>query len=131
VESKIVIITPPDKIFNQNNSTLLIYPSTGIKKELQDILAESTQSQNIYIYEEQENHDYDWILTVSKMVDCVILDFDNCPHEMRMLSSYLISLPNTFWLTAEDTLCYSMLSPNRIYGLENIKNLIGGKIEEP
>ena len=131
MESKIVIITPPDKIFNQNNSTLLIYPSTGIKKELQDILAESTQSQNIYIYEEQENHDYDWILTVSKMVDCVILDFDNCPHEMRMLSSYLISLPNTFWLTAEDTLCYSMLSPNRIYGLENIKNLIGGKIEEP
>lgn len=131
MDNKILIITPPDKIFNQNLNCLMIYPSASVKKEMQDILANSTIEQNIYLYEpEEDEQDFDWLLTVSKMSEVVVLDIDNCPHPIRMLASYLISLPNTYWLTSEDWLCYSKLSPNRIYGLQDIQNLIGDTIEE-
>ena len=36
---KIILITPPDKIFNQNYSIALIYPSDAVKQQAQDILA--------------------------------------------------------------------------------------------
>jgi len=130
VENKILIITPPDKIFNQNQSCLLIYPGVEIKKQMQDLLASADTEQNIYIYEQEEDeHDFDWILTVSKMCNTVILDIDNSPYHIKMLSSYLVSLPNTYWLTSEDWLCYNKLSPNRIYSLEKIQDLLGGKVE--
>lgn len=131
MENKIVLITPPDKIFNQNPNCLLIYPSHAIKKQAQDILAKPKGHQNVYLYEvAEEDQDIDWLLTVSKFCDLVIIDLDNCPHEIKMLGSYLVSLPNTYWLTADDNLCYNKLSPNRIYGLDTIEHLIGDKVEQ-
>lgn len=132
MENKIVLITPPDKIFNQNRSTLLIYPSKTLKKEAQDILAESKTSQNIYMYEVEDGyeHDVDWLLSVAKFCETVVIDIDNCHKDIKMLASYLVSLPHTYWLTAEDTVCYNKLSPNRIYGLDTIEHLIGGTFEK-
>lgn len=129
--SKVILITPPDKIFNQNPNLLLIYPSSHIKDQLQQILANSQESQNVYIYNvEDEHHDIDWILSVAKMSDVVIIDIDNCPNNIKALSSYIVSLPQTYWLTAEDTFCYNKLSANRIYGLDAIENIIGGSFEQ-
>lgn len=132
MENKIILITPPDKIFNQNHSCLLIHPSNRIKEQAQDILSKSQGRQNIYLYEpeDEEQQDLDWLLTVSKMCDTVVLDLDNSSYEVRMYASYIISLPQTYWLTAEDSLLYNKLSPNRIYGLDVIEHLIGGNIEE-
>jgi hypothetical protein len=131
VENKIVLITPPDKIFNQNHSCLLIYPSKEVKQQAQDILSRSNGRQNIYLYDvDDEFQDLDWLLTVAKMCDVVVLDLDNCSYEVKMFASYIISLPHTYWLTAEDTLLYNKLSPNRIYGLDVIEHLIGGKLEQ-
>jgi len=130
VSNKILIITPPDKIFNQNTNVLVICPSDRIKEELQNILGTSQGGQNIYLYEpKEEQEDIDWLLTIAKMSEVVVLDLDNASYDVRLISSYLISLPQTYWLTNSDEACYNMLSPNRIYALDSIKEQIGGKLE--
>jgi hypothetical protein len=127
MDNKIILITPPDKLFNQNSSCLLIYPSDSVRKETQDILARSENGQNIYIYNvDEENIDVDWLLSVAKMSDVVIFDIDNSDEHVRALASYIVSLPHTYWLTAEDKWLYNKISANRIYGLDAIEHLIGG-----
>lgn len=131
MDNKVVLITPPDKLFNQNSSCLLIYPSDAVRKQTQDILAKSNGRQNIYLYNVgNDESDVDWLLTVAKMSDTVILDLDNSQEHVRVLASYLISLPHTYWLTSNDWMQYNKLSANRIYGLDAIEHLIGGYIEE-
>jgi len=130
VSNKILIITPPDKIFNQNTNVLVICASERTKEDLQNILGTSTGGQNVYLYEpKDEEEDIEWLLTVAKMSEVVILDLDNASYGVRQLASYLISLPQTYWLTNSDEACYNMLSPNRIYALDSIKEQIGGKLE--
>lgn len=131
VTDKILLITPPDKVHNQAKSCLMIYPNESIRTEYQNILAESTTAQNIYIYNpDEDNTDIGWLLDVANTVDVVVIDIDNCPQDVKMLASYLVSLPNTYWLTSEDTWCYNKLSMNRIYGLDTIQKLLGGNIEK-
>ena len=130
--SDILLITPPDKIFNQNSSCLLIYPTEAMRKEATEILADLTNPQNIYLYdvEEESDHDVEWLLSVSRFADISVIDIDNSSPVVRNLASYLVSLPNTYWLTQEDKSCYRMLSPNRIWGLDSIRNILGGLIEQ-
>jgi hypothetical protein len=93
-------------------------------------LANSEGHQNIYIYNvDEEDIDVDWLLSVAKMSDVIIFDYDNSPNHVRYLAAYIVSLPQTYWLTSEDRMLYNKLSPNRIYGLDAIEHLIGGKIE--
>jgi len=130
-ENKIILITPPDKIFNQNHSVLLIYPSDGVRQQAQDILAKSNGRQNVYLYNptNPEDEDVDWLLTVAKMTDVVMLDYDNSSEHVKVMASYLVSLSQTYWLTTDDWMLYNKLSPNRIYGLDVIEDLIGGQFE--
>ena len=131
MSDKILIITPPDRVYNQSRSCLMIYPSDSIREEYQNILAGSTVSQNIYLYNPaEEDKDIDWLLSVANSVDVIIFDIDNSSQDVKMLASYLVSLPNTYWLTAEDSWCYTKLSLNRIYGLDTINDLLGGKLEK-
>ena len=128
---KILLITPPDKIFNQNYSIALIYPSEFVKQQAQEILAKANGQQNIYLYNASEDDaDVDWLLSICKMSDVVVLDYDNCSEHVKVLASYIVSLPHTYWLTSEDKMLYNKLSPNRIYGLDIIENLIRGTNEK-
>jgi hypothetical protein len=130
MDNKLVLITPPDKVFNQNRSTLLIYPSESIKMQAQEILANAEGHHNIYLYSPKEDEvDVDWLLSVAKMSEVVIFDIDNSPVHVRYLASYIVSLPHTYWLTSDDKMLYNKLSPNRIYGLDTIEDLIGGSFE--
>lgn len=72
----ITILTPPEKIFNLNISYLLVSPSLLVKQQLQSILGKSDEDLNIFMYEAEET-DIDWLLSVSLMVDAVIIDIDN------------------------------------------------------
>jgi len=130
VSNNVILITPPDKIFNQNPSCLLIYPNDSIRKEFNDILLNSNNKQNVYLYNDENNIDVEWLLTTAKMCDFVIFDYDNSPEHVRVLGSYLISLPHTYWLTSDDWMLYNKLSTNRIYSLDAIETLIGGTFEE-
>lgn len=132
MSDKILIITPPDRVYNQAKSCLMIYPSDAIREEYQNILATSTNAQNIYLYNPQpeEDIDIDWLLAVASSVEVIIFDIDNSPKEIKMLASYLVSLPQTYWLTKDDSWCYNKLSLNRIYGLDAIYELLGGNLEK-
>jgi len=129
--SDILLITPPDKLFNQNPSILLVYPSEAAKLETQIYLANTTHTVNVYIYDKTENesHDIDWLLGVARYANCVYVEIDNCEPTVRDLCSYLVSFSNCYWLTNAENSVYNQLSANRIYDTQSINKIIGDKIE--
>ena len=118
------LITPPDIIYDKTTSILLIHPSKQIKNQLNDVLKDAQQNINIYLYEQEEEHD--WLLTLHRMCNFVVIDIDNSPSLTRDAISYFISFPKTFWFTNGDNVYYNKISNNRIYNLD----WIGGKLEK-
>ena len=121
--SKISVITPPDKLYNKSYSFVLIYPNDDIKEQLQTLIEDWKDPINVYMYEEEA---IDWLLDIVQSADTVILNLDDCDTQIRDLSSYLVSLPNVFWLTKAEVPVYNKLSVNRIYNLDTI----GGTVEQ-
>jgi hypothetical protein len=126
--SDITLITSPDKVFNQNESILLVFPSESTRASIQSFLAESEHPYNVYLYNEDNN--IDWLLSVHKFCNLCVLDLDNFPPELTKLVSYLISFPQTYWLTKGEHLYYNKLSVNRIYNFDFLKQWIGGDLVE-
>ena len=118
--TKINVITPPDIIHNQNKSFLLIFPNTDTRLEFQTFLEKYAKAINVYLYDPQEDGDKDiaWLLAMAKIVDYTIFDLDNTAIEEKKFASYIISLPNTFYLTKDDVTPYNKLSLNKIYDLK-------------
>ncbi len=128
--NKINLITAPDKLYNNDYSFLLIYPSDTVKEQFNNIIEKIDKTFNLYLYEhESDNHSPDWLLSLAREVDCVVLDIDNCPQEINKLASYFIAKSNTFWLTNGEDLFYNKISSNRIYNLDNLVEHIGGTLE--
>ena len=122
---KITLITPPDKLFNINLSYLLVKSSNYIKQQFQTILSQSIDDLNIFIYDEQDD-DMGWLLSVALQADCIIIDVDNCDPITTKFIALMLSQPNTYYITKDDTTPYNLISKNRIYNLdwivEQIKN---------
>jgi hypothetical protein len=118
--TKINIITTPDVIHNKSLSFLLVQPSSNVRDQFQNLLEKFDQPLNIYLYDPQtdEERTYDWLLNVTKFVDYTIIDIDNLDSIERNLASYIVSLPNTFYLTNDEFTPYNILSVNRIYNLD-------------
>lgn len=117
--TKINVITAPDILHNQNKNILLVNPSTEVRNDFQKYLENVGTSINVYLYDPQteEETDIGWLLAIAKICDTVILDLDQMPISEKKFSSYLISLPNVFYLTKDDVTPYNKLSLNRIYDL--------------
>lgn len=116
--TKINIITPPDILHNQNKSFLLIYPSSEVRNDFQKYLEQANDSLNVYLYDPQDDEiDIAWLLALAKICETVILDLDNMADIEKKFASYLISLPNVFYLTKDDVTPYNKLSLNRKYDL--------------
>ena len=120
----VLVITPPDKIFNQNNSILLIHPSDSTRESVETSLADVVNPYNVYLYTDNNEQDVDWLLSIAKFADLVIFDIDNCNSTTACLASYLVSLPRTYWITQYESV-YSYLSPNRIWDTDSIQHLLG------
>lgn len=124
------LITAPDRLFNNSISFLLIYPGTSVKEQFNNLLANSDQSFNVYLYEhESDTHEIDWLLSTHKLVDFTIIDVDNCPSEVRDIVSYFIADSKTYWLTKAEQMFYNKISNKRIYNLDYFANKIGGNFE--
>lgn len=121
--TQISVITPPDKLYNKAHSFVLIYPDDDIKEQLQNLIADWDIPVNVYIYEEEA---VDWLLDVVQSANAVVLNLDNADTQVRDLASYLVSLPNVFWLTKAEISVYNKLSVNRIYNLDKL----GGTVEK-
>jgi|TARA_R110001592_G_scaffold210103_1_gene461524 hypothetical protein len=118
--TKINIITPPDILHNQNDTFLLIYPSEELRSDFQTFLEKCDKPLNVYLYapEVEEEKDIAWLLAIARIANHTIFDVDNTELDTLKFASYLISLPNTFYLTKDDVTAYNKLSLNRIYDLE-------------
>jgi len=114
---KINLITPPDKLFNQNINYLLIKPSTETKIQFQQILSQLVDDINVFIFDEKET-DMDWMLSVAHQCDAVIIDIDNCDPVTKNFVSYLLSLPYCHYITTDELTPWNLISKNRIYNLD-------------
>ena len=113
--TKINLITPPDKLFNNTSNFLLIKPSTAVKVEFQKILANIDAEINVYLYEGEQN--IEWLLDVVHRADICILDIDNCDPVTKLFVSYILALDGVFYFTKDDQTPYQLLNKNRIYDL--------------
>ena len=114
---KLNLITPPDKLFNQNINYLLIKPSTEIKIQFQQILSQLIDDINVFIFDEKES-DMDWMLSVAHQCDAVIIDIDNCDPVTKNFVSYLLSMPYCHYITTDEVTPWNLISKNRIYNLD-------------
>ena len=114
---KLNLITPPDKLFNQNINYLLIKPSTEIKIQFQQILSQLIDDINVFIFDEKES-DMDWMLSVAHQCDAVIIDIDNCDPVTKNFVSYLVSMPYCHYITTDELTPWNLISKNRIYNLD-------------
>lgn len=127
--TKIKVITPPDIIYSNTFSIVLICPGDWIRRSLQSVLETIDIDVNVYFLEEN-NLDINWMLSLLHFADAVLFDIDNSPNEIKNLSSYLISHDNVFWLTNVEYMYYNKLSVNRVYDLEFLQETIGGYLEK-
>jgi len=125
--SDINLITPPDKLYSRNSSVLLINPSEGLRLELQNLLQNTKQHLDIYLYEvNTDNHEFTWLLDVHRMVTWCILELENLPPEIKKIESYLISFGNTYYITQGEDILFNLISNNKIYSLDQLKDILRG-----
>lgn len=120
---KINLITPPDKLFNLNPGYLLVKPSTKTKMQFQQILSQSEDDLNVYIYDQDETN-IEWMLSVSQQADVIIVDIDNCDPVTKQFVSFMLAQPNTHYLTTDEITPWGLISRNRIYNLDWILEVL-------
>jgi|TARA_B110000858_G_C17729185_1_gene439189 hypothetical protein len=144
--SDLTVVTPPDTLFTNDVSFLLIYPSRDVKDDFQNLIMKFKESFTVYIYEipeleenveigdatitKKDLHEPQWLLNHCHIADYVILDIDNCPPIIRDLASYIVANTNTFWLTNDPNIVYNKLSNKRIYHLDYLVDIIGANLAE-
>ena len=78
---------------------------------------------NVYLFEEidsdeDEGLDYNWLFNCAKNADYIIIDIDNLDSITKNLSSYFLSLSETFYLTKDEVTPYNKININRVYNLD-------------
>lgn len=126
---KINLITPPDKLFNLNPGYLLIKPSTKVKMQFQQLLSQSDDDLNVYVYDQDESN-IEWMLSVSQQADFIIIDIDNCDAITKQFVSFLLAQPNSYYLTTDELTPWHLISRNRIYNLDWILEALKGENDE-
>ena len=114
---KITLITPPDKLFNNNLSYLLVKPSNFVKSQFQTILSHSIEDLNVFIFD-NDDMDISWMLSASYQADCIIIDVDNCDPQTHKFITFLLMHPSAYYMTKDETTPYQLISRNRIYDLD-------------
>lgn len=118
MDYKIKIITPPDVIFDQSTSIVLICPSTDTKKYLENFIAKIDDHLNVYVYNNDNN--IQWLLAQCRMSNYIIVDIDNCDNKTNQFLSYILSLPNTYYRTEHMKAPWDLLNKNRFYDFPNL-----------
>jgi len=116
---KINVITPPDKLFNNNPSILLVKPTNDTKQHFQKYITNVLEELNVFVYEETEM-DMDWLLSVHNLADVTLIDVDNCDPITRSFITFMIAQTDTYYITKDEITPYGLISKNRIYDLESI-----------
>ena len=113
------LITPPDKLFNNNKSFLLMNPSDIVKEQFNEMANQLGENLNVYLFD-AETPDVGWLLDIVNQVDTIILDIDNTRNEYQWLIGYLLSFDKTFYLTKAEEMSYNVINTRRIYDVRQI-----------
>ena len=100
--TNINLITPPDKVYSDAISVLVVFPSKALQEQIQnEIFPNAKESINVYLYDKPQYTlaDTDWLLSVFSLSQIVIIDVDQCPPYVKDLLSFMIAKPKTYWLT--------------------------------
>ena len=116
---KINVITPPDKLFNDNPSIMLVKPTTETKQVFQKYISQILDELNVFVYDQNEI-DIDWLLSVHNYADVTIIDIDNCDPITRSFVTFMIAQSDTYYITKDEITPYHIISKNRIYDLDSI-----------
>ena len=87
------------------------------------------QNLNVYLFDQDQGHDVNWLLDIVNQVGTIILDVDNTRNEYQWLIGYLLSFDKTYYLTKAEEIMYNKISANRIFAVEEIESKLGGKFE--
>tara|TARA_B100001778_G_C18319452_1_gene508001 strand:+ start:206 stop:610 length:405 start_codon:yes stop_codon:yes gene_type:complete len=113
------LITPPDKLYNDNRSFLLMNPSDIVKEQFNEMAKQLGENLNVYLFD-AETPDVGWLLDIVNQVDTIILDIDNTRNEYQWLIGYLLSFDKTYYLTKADQMSYNVINTRRIYDVRQI-----------
>jgi hypothetical protein len=113
----ITVFTPPERFFNLDSSYLLVNPSPDLIKQFQSVVSDLYESVNVFVYDTASN-DLEWLLSVACQTDLIIIDIDNCTAETKTFVTFLLTHPNSFYITADEITPYNLISKNRIYDLD-------------
>lgn len=126
---KINLITPPDKLYNSNLSYLLVQPSAKLKIQFQQNLKSIKEDVNVYIFDSNDS-DIDWLLSVSQNVDFVIIDIDNCDYQVKLFLSLILTQPNSYYYTNDESIPWQLISRNRVYNLDWVIEVLNQQEED-
>ena len=114
------LITQPDKLYNDNRSFLLMNPSDIVKEQFNEMAKQLGENLNVYLFDQDEVHDVNWLLDIVNQVGTIILDVDNTRNEYQWLIGYLLSFDKTYYLTKADQMSYNVINTRRIYDVRQI-----------
>ena len=112
------LITPPDKLHNNNFSITLIHPSTTTKEQFNTMSKKLGKNINVYLFE--ESSDLGWLLDVCNTCDYIILDIDNVTDSHKWIIGKILTYDKTFYLTNAESMHYNMLCNRRIFDVGQI-----------
>jgi hypothetical protein len=127
-KTKINLITPPDILHNIHKSFFLVYPSSDVKQQFQNLIENFNETINVYLYEqEDQTSELSWLIRITEKSNFVVLDIDNFPPQHSDIISFLIAHSNVYWLTKGENQVYNSISNNRIYNLDWLYEKIIGE----
>jgi hypothetical protein len=100
-----------------------------VKAQFQEILSRSPDDLNIFIFDEPDV-DISWLLSIFLIVDCVIIDVDNCDAITQKFITFMLSQPTAYYITMDESTPYNLISKNRIYNLDWIIEKMKAEEEE-
>ena len=78
----------------------------------------------LHEYTKKDEEAIEWMLSVSHHADIIIIDIDNCDETTKMFISFLLVLPNVFYITEDEVTPWHLLSRNRINDLDFISSTV-------
>ena len=124
--SEIKLITPPDKLLNNNKSFLLVNLKDTFKDEFNNIMKNINVNINLYMYDEAGYKDSaNWLIEISNLADYIILDIDQTGLD-NWLIGYLLAKNHTFYTCIDipKPRPYNLINSNRIFNLDPIKTIL-------
>ena len=125
---EVLVVTPPDKVYDDSPKILLVTPCDKLKNDISEFLKTVEKNVVIYLYDNVEEHDADWLLSAMNEAEMVFYDMDFAGPVIRAIDGYILSKNKTYWLTQGENLFYNSISRKRLYNYDQVIETIGGYI---